>query len=112
MAESIEKIKENIEKNRNCITSDDLEKLEYAAKSGDTDAAYVLGVFYVQGNDAITYSDDLFLRWMEFSANGGYAPAMFNLFNLYNAKYSDFPVENNPQKALEWLQNARRQDLS
>lgn len=82
----MEKIKENFEKNRNCITITDLEKLECAAKSGDTEAAYVLGAFYIQGNDAIMYNDDLFLRWMKFSADGGYAPAMFNLFNLYNAK--------------------------
>jgi TPR repeat protein len=106
MTENQEKIKENIKKNRKCITSADLEKLEYAAKSGDTEAAYVLGAFYIQGNDTVAHNDKLFLRWMKFSADGGYAPAMFNLFNLYNAKYSDFPVENNPQKALEWLQKS------
>ena len=101
---SIEELEQKVEKNKDSVTESDLDELQQAALSGNYEAAYVLAGFYVQGNKDIHYNYELNLKWLIFSAENGYPPAMFMLYNIYSGKYNGLGnMPNAPEKAWEWL---------
>ncbi len=100
----IEKVKQKVEKKRDSVTKKDLEELEQAAVKGDYDAACVLATFYIEGNNDISYNDKLAVKWMTYSAENGYPPAMITLYDFYRGKYSFLKnVKVDMQKAWKWL---------
>ena len=96
-------MEQKIVKDRNFVTKGDLDELEQAALSGNYEAAYDLAYFYIQGNKEIPYNDELVLKWMTFSAENGYSPAMIVLYNIYRGKYNGLNMPNDSEKAWKWL---------
>lgn len=108
----IDSIKEKFSEPRRVLQKD-VDRLEKAAKRGDADAAYVLGLFFLRGNNSIKANLETAIKWVKFSSDLDYSMANYLLYKIYSSKYGEFSfVGKNDELALELLTKAAESGFS
>jgi TPR repeat protein len=86
---------------------DSIESLTEKARNNDLEAAYSLGVKFING-DGVTQNFELGIRWLNTASVGGLAKAKYEIGLMYE---KGLGVSQNFEKAFKWFLAAAREGI-